>query len=64
MDKFLLSFFGAMDKIMDRIFSVDDCVCGHRAHCGERCQEQMMILGGTVNCTCIHCNCKKHRKKK
>ena len=57
MDKFLLSFFGALDKLTDKVFGIHYCGCGHRAHCGKKC----------TDCRCEHCNCivdKKKLKKK
>jgi hypothetical protein len=53
MDKFLLAFFGALDRLSDMMLGVDYCGCGHRAHCDKKCTE----------CRCEHCNCINDKKK-
>jgi hypothetical protein len=52
-DRFFIALFGGIDRIMDRMFGVDYCGCGHRAHCDKRC----------ADCRCEHCNCVKDKKK-
>ena len=55
MDKFLLSFFGTIDRFTDWMFrsNKDNCSCGHTSHCNKKCTE----------CRCEHCNCPVEKKK-
>ena len=55
MHRFLLSFFGTIDRFTDWMFrsNKDDCSCGHKAHCKDKCD----------SCRCEHCNCPNEKKK-